>query len=138
MHLACFWMIFTYKIYIKNVGKKKCKLLSYLLARLSLNEGSFRHNPATCTSCYKDKGRKLWWGSGMWEQAEKMETLVTVRNRGSTIMQNVFGELFYIVTKMMWLIDSFIQSANIDWALFEPCIVLGNRIKIQIGPSLDL
>lgn len=37
----------------------------------------------------------------MWEQAEKMETLVTVRNRGSTIMQNVFGGLFYIVTKMM-------------------------------------
>lgn len=35
----------------------------------------------------------------MWRQAEKIETLVTVQNRGSTIMQNVFGGLFYIVTK---------------------------------------
>lgn len=92
-------MIFIYKTCIRNVGKRKLNCFSYLLARLSLNEWSFRHNPATCTSCYKDKSRKLWWGGGMWRQAEKIETLVTVQNRGSTIMQNVFGGLFYIVTK---------------------------------------
>lgn len=35
----------------------------------------------------------------MWGLAEKIETLVTIQNRGSNIIQNVFGGLFYIVTK---------------------------------------